>query len=70
MPGEKKIRLANCDQTSRKSAPAPLLSVFSYSARRSASVQSRRAKPTIAHSDGRLPPLRKLKQGGHQLAVG
>ena len=55
--GTNTSRLANCAQTARNSAlPPSLARVFSYSARRSASVQSRRANPTIAHSEGRFPP--------------
>ena len=49
VPGAKTRRLANSGQISRKSEPPFLLSVFSYSARMSSSVQSRRAKPTMAH---------------------
>src|SRR4051794_7462633 len=61
------MRLANSGQTDSNSGPPSLASVFLYSARRSSSVQSRRAKPTIAHSEGRLPPRARWNSAGMSL---
>src|SRR5262249_36082276 len=66
--GTNASRLANCAQTAGKSGEPPSLArVFSYSARRSASVQSRRAKPTMAYSEGRFPPRASWNSAGTSL---